>query len=270
MRALARPALTTVIMPAYRSEATILEAVESVLAQTEPRFELVVVDDGSPVPVRETLAGIEDARVRIVAHGRNRGSAAARNTALRMARTPFISQLDPDDAWEPEYLESVLPCFEKPGIGLTYSNATIVGHPTGHDDYIGDPSVHPMDTFPRFAEQNPVPALTATMRTRAVRDVGGYATWAWGGGDYYLYARLIAAGWRFAYVHRRLARYRWPTAERGKSFDQRRVERYDLLIWLAFMARHPLTPGPRRQVRTRLPREARALLTSLRRRLPGR
>jgi len=53
-------------MPAYRSEAMILEAVESVLAQTEPRFELVVVDDGSPVPVRETLAGIDDPRVRIV------------------------------------------------------------------------------------------------------------------------------------------------------------------------------------------------------------
>ena len=260
-------ALTTVIMPAFRSERTIREAVDSVLAQTEPRLELVIVDDASPVPVRETLADVDDPRVRIVRHRRNRGGQAGRDTALELARTPLISQLDPDDAWEPGYLAAILPCFDDPAIGLAYCNATIVGHPEGHDDYIGDPSVHPMDTFPKFAEQNPVPALTATMRTDAVRRVGGYAHWAWAAGDYYLYARLIAAGWRFAYVHRRLARYRWPSAESGKSHDRLRVERYELLMWLAFAARHPLTPGPRRQIRVRIPREARRLLTTARRRL---
>jgi glycosyltransferase involved in cell wall biosynthesis len=262
--------LTTVLMPAFRSEATIVEAVESVLGQSEPRLELVVVDDASPIPVAETLSDIRDPRMRVVRHRRNSGSPAARATALRLARTPFVSQLDPDDAWEPDYLASILPSFEDPAVGLAYSNATIVGHPTGHDDYIGDPSVHPMDTFPKFAEQNPVPALTATMRTPAVHAVGGYARWAWAAGDYYLYARLIAAGWRFSYVHRRLARYRWPTAERGKSHDHRRVERYELLMWMAFTAQNPLTPGPRRQVRVRLPREGRALLTSWRSRLPAR
>ena len=255
-------------MPAYRSERTMREAVDSVLAQSEPRLELLVVDDASPVPAHETLADVDDPRLRIVRHRRNRGSAAARATGLKLVRTPLVSQLDPDDAWEPDYLASVLPCFHDPGIGLAYTNATIVGHPTGHDDYVGDPSVHPMDAFPKFAEQNPVPALTATMRTDAVRRVGGYARWAWAAGDYYLYARLIAAGWRFAYVHRRLARYHWPSAESGKSHDRLRVERYELLVWIAFAARHPLTPGPRRQIRVRLPREARRLVTSFGRRLP--
>jgi glycosyltransferase involved in cell wall biosynthesis len=262
-------ALTTVIMPAFRSERTIRTAVESVLAQTEPRLELLIVDDASPIPVRETLAGLDDPRVRIVRHRRNRGSAAGRATALKLARTPYVSQLDPDDAWEPRYLASVLPRFDDPRIGLTYTNATIVGHPTGHDDYIGDASVHPMDTFPKFAEQCPVPALTATMRTDAVREVGGYARWTWAAGDYYLYARLIAAGYRFAYVNKRLARYSWPSARAGKSGEARRVERYELLVWMAFAARHPLTPGPRRQIRVRVPREARALVNGLRRRLPA-
>lgn len=261
--------MTTVLMPAYRSEGTIREAVDSVLAQSEPRLELLVVDDASPVPAHDTLADVDDPRLRIVRHRRNRGSAAARATGLKLVRTPLVSQLDPDDAWEPDYLAWVLPCFDDPGIGLAYTNATIVGHPTGHDDYIGDPSVHPMDTFPKFAEQNPVPALTATMRTDAVRRVGGYARWAWAAGDYYLYARLIAAGWRFAYVHRRLARYSWPSAKSGKSHDRLRVERYELLVWMAFAARHPLTPGPRRQIRVRLPREARRLVTSVRRREPA-
>jgi glycosyltransferase involved in cell wall biosynthesis len=250
-------------MPAYGTEATIVEAVESVLGQTVPDLELIVVDDAGPVPAAETLGGIDDPRLRVIRHERNRGAAAARGTALGHARAPLVSQLDADDAWEPDYLESVLPCFDDPAVGLAYTNARIVGHPTGHFDYIGDPSVHPMDTFPKFAEQNPVPALTATMRAGAVRAVGGYKPWLWAAGDYYLYARLIMAGWRFAYVHRMLARYRWPTTERGKSADSERVEREELKMWLAFAARHPLTPGPRRQVRVRVPREARRALRRL-------
>lgn len=243
------------MMPAYRSEATIREAVESVLGQSEPRLELIVVDDCSPVSVAEALGDVRDARLRVIRHARNRGTYGARNTALAAARTPLVSQLDPDDAWEPDYLESILPCFADPAVGLAYSNTHIVGHPTGHDDYIGDPSVHPMDSFPKFAEQCPVPSPTATFRTEAVRAVGGYARWLWTAGDYHLYAKLIKAGWRFAYVHRQLARYRWPTPERGKSHDTRRSERNLLAMWLAFVARHPLTPGPRRRVRTLARRE---------------
>lgn len=257
-------ALTTVLMPAYRSEETILESVESVLAQTEPRLELLVVDDCGPVPVHETLTGVDDPRLRIVRQARNRGANRARNEALRLARTPFVSQLDPDDLWEPDYLETILPCFDDPAVGLAYSNTHIIGHPTGHDDYIGDPSVHPMDTFPKFAEQCPVPALTATMRTEALRGIGGYPTWLWAAGDYYVYAKLIKAGWRFAYVHRQLARYRWPQPGRGKSHDALRCERYELAMWAAFAAQHPLTPGPRRRVRVGARREAERALARVR------
>lgn len=242
------------MMPAFRSEATIRDAAVSVLEQTVEDVELLVVDDASPVPAMESLADIDDPRLAIVRHGRNRNTAAARNTALALARGEFVSQLDADDSWKPEYLESVLPCFDEPSVGLVYSNTTIIGHPHGLEDYIGDRSVHPMDRFPKFAEQNPVPALTATIRTEAARGVGGYAGWLWTATDYHLYAKLIAAGWRFGYVHRQLANYRWPGAT-SKSTQRRRVERAELAMWLAFMARHPLTPGPRRQVRFRLRRE---------------
>jgi glycosyltransferase involved in cell wall biosynthesis len=251
----------TVMMPAYNSQETLRDAVESVLAQTVGDLELLVVDDASPVPATDSLRDLDDPRVGVVRHGRNRNTCGARNTALALARAPLVSQLDADDAWKPTYLESILPCFDDPRVGLAYSNATIVGHPDGHDDYIGDASVHPMDRFPKFAEQNPIPALTATIRTDAARAVGGYAEWLWAATDYYLYAKLIAAGWSFRYVDRQLTRYHWPSAA-SKSAHARRVERAELGMWLGFVARHPRTPGPRRQVRVRLKRELQRALAS--------
>lgn len=241
-------------MPAYRAGDTIRESVESALAQTVGDLELIVVDDGSPEPMADVLADIDDPRLRVLRHDRNRCAPAARNTALRVARAPLVSQLDADDLWEPTYLERVLPRFEDPTIGLVYTNAHILGHPTGHDTYIVDESVHPMFTFPKIAEQNPIPALTATMRADAVRGVGGYAEWLWVCDDYHLYMKLARAGWRFDYIHEKLASYRWPSAERGHSFDRPAAERDELKMFAGFVLRHPLTPGPRRQVRARVKR----------------
>ena len=243
------------MMPAYAAEATVRQAVESVLAQSVGQLELLVVDDASPVPVREALDGIADPRLRIIRRERNGGPGPARNSALRHARAPLVSQLDADDMWEPDYLEHVLPGFADPEVGLVYANAEILGHPTGHDTYIFDPAPHPIDSFPKLAEQNPVPALTATMRTEAVRAVGGYARWLPMAQDYHVYLKLAAAGWRFAYVDRKLARFRWPEPGRGRTYDRRRHELYELRMWAAFALRHPLTPGPKRQVRIRLRRE---------------
>lgn len=245
---------TSVLMPAHDADQTIRESVSSALAQSVGELEVVVVDDGSRVPVADVLREVNDSRLRILRLERNRGVAVARGAALAAARAPLVSQLDADDLWEPDYLEAVLPCFEDPAVGLAYANATIVGHPQGHDTYIFDASVHPMDGFPKITEQNPIPALTATMRAEAVRSVGGYSRRLRSAEDYHLYLKLARAGWRFAYVDRKLARYRWPGAEGALSSDRRRVERDELLMWLMFAARHPLTPGPRGQVRSRLRR----------------
>jgi hypothetical protein len=247
---------TSVLMAAYNPDPVLLgEAVDSVLGQTVGDLELLLVDDGSDQPVAELLADRRDERLRVVRHGSNRGLSAARNTALRLARAPLVSHLDSDDAWEPDYLEGVLPEFRDEGIGLVYANATILGHPGGHDTYVFDPAPHPIDTFPKIAEQNPVPLPTATARTHAVREAGGYARWLKSTQDYHLWCRMAAAGWRFAFVDRKLARYRWPVGAGSLSGDRRRVELDELLMWFSFWLRHPRTPGPRRQLRVRTRRE---------------
>ena len=251
-----RPPRTSVLMAAFNPDPTQLgEAVDSVLGQTIGDLELIVVDDGSREPVAGLLNGRDDERLTIVRHPSNRGLSAARNTALRLASAPLVSHLDSDDAWEPDYLERVLPEFQNEDVGLVYTNAEILGHPGGHETYIFDPAPHPIDTFPKIAEQNPVPLPTATARTHAVREAGGYARWLKSTQDYHLWCRMAAAGWRFAFVDRKLARYRWPVGAGSLSDDRRRVELDELLMWFSFWLRHPRTPGPRRQLRVRARRE---------------
>jgi glycosyltransferase involved in cell wall biosynthesis len=248
-------------MAAYAAEATLPATVASVLAQTVDDFELIVADDVSPMPVAEVLAGIDDPRLRIVRRARNGGTGHARNSALAIARAPVLCQLDADDLWEPRFLEAMLPELDRPGVGVAYCNVTILGHPDGHTDYIGDPSIHPRDRFPELSEANPVPCPTAVMRADAVRAVGGYTGWLRAVEEWHLYMRLAIAGWRFAYRHEQLARYRWPTADRGLSFDTRRMERWGMVALADIAVRHPTVPGPRGE----LARRARAYLAGLRR-----
>jgi glycosyltransferase involved in cell wall biosynthesis len=255
----ARPR-TTVCMAAYESNATVRESVESVLAQTVPDVELIVVDDGSTTPIATALEGIDDPRLRVIRLDRNRGCHTARNTALRAARAPLVSQLDSDDIWHPDYLEHVLPRFSDPEVGLVYSNVGIRGHPDGREIAITFKRDHPVYEFPRICDACEIPSATPTMRRDAVLAVGGWPPWLIATGDYHLYLKLARAGWRFDYVDRVLATYSWPNPERGHSHDTRMMRRDELKMWAAFALRHPLTPGPRRQLRRRVVSLARRTL----------
>ena len=230
----------TVTMPAFDAEETIGDAVATVLGQTFGDLELVVVDDGSRVPVEEVLADVGDPRVRIVRHPRNLGLGRARNTALREARAPVLAHLDSDDLWEPEYLEVMLPRLDDPAVGMAYCNVRVFG--INEHEYIDDPERHPVDRFPELARRNPIPGFV-TLRRRAVEQVGGYAEFAYGAMDWYLYMRLAASGWRFAYEHRILAHYRW--TGRSMSQDWDKVQDSNLKVLANVARHHPFVPGPR-------------------------
>jgi glycosyltransferase involved in cell wall biosynthesis len=92
----------SVVIPTYGRPRLLNSAVESVLAQTDPSFEVVVVDDASPEPITGLPA---DPRLRLVRRSRNGGSAAARNTGLDAARGEYVVFLDDDDLMTPDRLE---------------------------------------------------------------------------------------------------------------------------------------------------------------------
>ena len=92
--------LVSVVIPAYNAASTLPATLDSVLAQTYPHIEIIVVDDGSRDGTPEVLARYRP-RVRGIRQD-NGGLAAARNTGLAAAQGRFIALLDADDLCEPE------------------------------------------------------------------------------------------------------------------------------------------------------------------------
>ena len=94
----------SIIMPTYNRAWIIERAVRSVLQQTLPDWELIVVDDGSTDDTLSVLDHICDPRLRVeqIAH---RGQAAARNHGLAVADSALIAYLDTDNVWHSEFLE---------------------------------------------------------------------------------------------------------------------------------------------------------------------
>ncbi|MEO1088622.1 MAG: glycosyltransferase, partial [Acidobacteriota bacterium] len=85
----------------------VLDAVGSVLAQTAPALEVLVIDDGSCDGTASALAGLRSPAVRVVS-APHRGVSAARNVGVERARGEWIAFLDSDDTWLPEKLERQL------------------------------------------------------------------------------------------------------------------------------------------------------------------
>jgi glycosyltransferase involved in cell wall biosynthesis len=90
------------IIPAYNSEGTIARALNSVLAQTRPADEIIVIDDGSTDKTAQA-AGAFGGRVRLIQQA-NAGVSAARNAGIHAASGDWIAFLDADDEWLPEKL----------------------------------------------------------------------------------------------------------------------------------------------------------------------
>ena len=100
--------LVTVCITTYNRKEMLNRAVESVLAQTYPYFELVIVDDcssdGTEEYVQKELLN-RDKRIQYIRHKVNRGLAVARNTAIFNSKGVYFTFVDDDDRWNEHYLE---------------------------------------------------------------------------------------------------------------------------------------------------------------------
>ncbi len=100
--------LVTVLLAVHDGETYLRTALESVLRQTVSDLELVVVDDGSTDATPDVLAGVRDARLRIVRNEAQLGLASSLNRGLEEARGRYVARLDADDVALPRRLERQL------------------------------------------------------------------------------------------------------------------------------------------------------------------
>jgi len=104
--------LVSILIPAYNAEEWISETVRSALAQTWPRKEIIVVDDGSKDATLAISRRFESVNVKVVTQS-NAGAAAARNTALSLSQGDYIQWLDADDLLSPNKIECQMLAAER-------------------------------------------------------------------------------------------------------------------------------------------------------------
>jgi glycosyltransferase involved in cell wall biosynthesis len=125
--------LVSVIIPTWNRSDVLGVALRSVIGQTYANWEAIVVDDGSEDGTEAMLAPLQtDARIRCFQR-EHQGAGAARNFGLGQARGELIAYLDSDNAWLPNYLETIVAAFaQSPDLQSVYT-AQLVEHLTeGH------------------------------------------------------------------------------------------------------------------------------------------
>lgn len=162
----------SVIMPIYNVEKFVAEAIHSVLAQTYPHFELIIVNDCSPDKSVEICQGFIDERIRIVHHHENRGLAGARNTGVRHACGEYVAFLDSDDTWHPDKLkEHVKHLDQHADVGLSFSRSAFMDEDGQATKCYQMPKLTDLDASEIFS-RNPIGNGSApVLRHKVLKDI---------------------------------------------------------------------------------------------------
>jgi len=101
----------SVILPTYNRCYVLWRAIQSVLAQTYPFFELIIIDDGSNDRTEDLVKKFTDPRVKYIKLKKNQGASVARNFGLKNSVGKYIAYLDSDNQWYPDFLECMHNAF---------------------------------------------------------------------------------------------------------------------------------------------------------------
>lgn len=201
----------SVVIPAYNAQDFVVQALDSVRAQTYTRYQVILVNDGSTDRTAELAAewGRAQPRFPLRIHAQaNRGIGAARNAGIQVSHEPWLAFLDVDDLWEPQKLEMVAEYLGRsPDAGL-------VCHDEWREGPDGRRRLSRYGPYTRYADllfkRNTISTSATVVRTDAVRAVGGFSENLSINGleDYDLWLRLARSGTVIRYLHQPLGTYR--------------------------------------------------------------
>jgi GT2 family glycosyltransferase len=233
----------TVVIAAYNSAHYISQTLDSVKAQTFTDYEVIVVNDGSKDRAElERILNSHPLPVIYIAQ-ENKGVSAARNAGIRVGRGKFYAQIDADDQWLPEYLETQLGVLaDNPDVTLVYPNATIIGD--GSDGTLEFMKLSPSEgevNFEALVRQKCVVMTCVTAHLSAIREAGMFDEALRSCEDFDLWLRIVKNGGRIVYHRRPLVLYR--RHEGSLSSDRVWMTRHLLAVFEKAAGAFALTPA---------------------------
>lgn len=238
--------LVSVIMPIYNGERHLAETLESVVVQTYPNLEAVLVDDGSTdasLEIAESFARRYPERFRVVRGEPRQGPCRQRNRALDSARGSLICWLDQDDLWMPDKVDHQAQIMiDHPDVGLVYTDYETFDSSTDEPmanshRFVSDHE----DLLAQLFLQGNVVSCTAMFRRDVLTNRGlrlrekDFST----GDDYYLWL-LASLDWKARGIPKTLARYRRHDANES----DRNWERLNYYLYLVELQREFLKAFP--------------------------
>lgn len=237
----AKTELVSVVIPAFNAGHTIVQAVESVLAQTYAPIECIVIDDGSTDNIYQQL---QSYLPRIIYHRQeNQGRSAARNRGINLAQGEYIAFLDADDWWDAEKIALQVAALQKyPTAGLVYTWATLTDAEGNSRSVWGEPEKR--EFYPHteifqdmvWGRHLPGAGSSVMVRRSSLEQIGGFDLDLPTGQDWELTVRF-ALYYDVACIPQALTYYRNPQANILEKFDRRALQDRQLLMLHKIFAR---------------------------------
>ncbi|MFC2170384.1 glycosyltransferase [Calditrichota bacterium] len=222
----------SIIVPMYNAGKFISATLDSILSQTDPNYDCIIVDDGSNdnsyITTQSWIAERGDERFRVLRQ-ENKGPSAARNYGIENSRGKYIACIDADDAYTPDFLKLSRKAIETaPDIGWVYPLTLQYGkfnRVWGTDEF--DPVA--------FLLVNRCPS-SALQRREMWDDIGGfYENMKIGYEDWEYWVNAIEHGWRAVRLPEILFFYR----KRQESRNEQINNSGEIQLKLDMMQRHP-------------------------------
>lgn len=219
----------SVVIPTYNRAELVVLAIASVLGQSHPPDEVIVVDDCSTDDAPSVLQAFGD-EIRVVRTERNIERGAARNLGAREGRGDLLAFLDADDEWEPEKLERQLAHVGTSGACVTGATFVDAG---GRPLHRYAPPRHAAD---RILLENPYLAgpSSVVLSRHTFNEVGGFPEerQLQGSEDWIFFAKLVGQGHVVGIVPQPLVRYRVHETNSTASPENRARSMWAAVLWM--------------------------------------